>query len=159
MEKVTVTNVKDMRMERRAVGEAYAFERCDVVRGDGSHRCGVRVYSIPSGKANYPYHTHETHEEIFYVISGQGLLLTEDGERPISPGDVIACPPTPQGAHKISNPHDEPLVYIEFDAISFPEVTRYPLSGGTGLIFADRERNEFYMDGRRATYEEVSERG
>lgn len=160
-DELTVVNTRDMALAPVAFGKDYAFDRYEVVAGDGGANCCVRVYSVPPGKANYPYHYHETHEEIFYIISGMGTLAGEKGERPVAAGDVIVCPPNAAGAHQLRNPegNEAPLVYIEFDTVRFPEAAHYPRSGGVGVLFADRERNAFYLEGRRVAYAEICDRG
>ena len=157
--KIKILHTCELPLERREVGEDYAFDRADIVRADGSSRCGVRIYSIPPGKANYPYHWHETHEEVFYVISGRGVVLTPEGESSLASGDALVCPPCAEGAHKITNTGVEPLVYLEFDTVSFPEVAHYPQSDGIGVLFANRQKNHFFIGGESVSYEELSERG
>lgn len=53
------------------------------------------------------WHEHANEEEIFYVLSGRGLLSEEGGQKEIGPGDAAL---TGGGAgHAIENPWDEPL--------------------------------------------------
>lgn len=156
---VRIINVEDMQPKERSLGEAYAFSREELVPGDGSSPYGLRVYWLPPGKANYPYHYHARHDEVFYIISGNGTALTPQGEKPLRAGDVMICPPAPEGAHKITNTGEVPLVYLEVDTIAFPEVVHYPLSGGMGVLFGNRESNQFFQDDKRTTYLEISEQG
>ena len=158
-EGLRIVHVDDLKPESRSMGERYAFDRAELIPGDGTRPCGVRVYWIPPGKANYPYHYHTAHEEVFYIIRGEGTVLTPQGDRPVRAGDIILCPTGAEGAHRITNSAQEPLVYMEFDAVQFPEIVHYPLSEGVGLLYGDRARNEFYRDGRRATYAEIADEG
>lgn len=156
MDKLTITNVADMQPVDRIKDGDFGFRRHELVPGDGSHPSNVRVYWLPPGKSNYPYHWHETHEEVFYIISGSGIVKTEEGDKPLRPGDVLVCPTNLQGAHMITNPSEtEDLVYLEFDTISFPEVAHYPLVNGLGVLFPGRVENQFFIDGKRVPYDDL----
>ena len=52
----------------------------------------VSVYEIPPMKAAYPYHFHHNNEETFYIISGEGILRTPNGEREVGAGDLLFFP-------------------------------------------------------------------
>lgn len=58
------------------------------------------------------YHDHQLEEELFYCISGEGLLCESDGlpDQPLYPGDA-AITLSGQG-HVICNNRDEPLVLL-----------------------------------------------
>ena len=55
---------------------------------------------LPPGAATTPHHHVET-EEIYYVLSGEGLMRVGDQTRPVGPGDAVAIPPG--ASHQISN--------------------------------------------------------
>lgn len=158
-EHVEIVHLEELALRPVRRGDAYGYDRAILVEGDGTDRCCVQVYHLPPGKANYPYHAHETHEEVFYIISGNGVAMTPQGERPLRAGDVMLCPPGPGGAHKIINTGEDVMVYLEVDAIAFPEVATYPLSGGMAVLYGDRDRNMFFIDGKRVDYDEICEGG
>jgi len=107
----------------------------------------VAFYTIPPGKSNYPYHYHTVNEEVFYIISGHGRLLTPDGARAIGPGDIIVCPAGERGAHKITNvSNDTNLVYLDVDTNMTPEIAHYPHSGKIGIRAAGGTRINFATD-------------
>ena len=55
---------------------------------------------LPAGGSTAP-HYHVKTEEIYYVLSGEGLMRVGEETRPVGPGDAIAIPP---GApHQITN--------------------------------------------------------
>ena len=55
---------------------------------------------LPVGGATTPHH-HVKTEEIYYLLSGQGLMRVEVESRPVGPGDAIAIPPG--ASHQITN--------------------------------------------------------
>jgi mannose-6-phosphate isomerase-like protein (cupin superfamily) len=50
---------------------------------------GVAVF--PEGSAP-PGHVHETQEEVIYILSGQGQLVTPDGSVDLEPGTSVYIP-------------------------------------------------------------------
>ncbi len=51
----------------------YEYFKHIIVGGAAGNQCTVSIYELPPGKSGYPYHYHTANEEIFYIISGQGL--------------------------------------------------------------------------------------
>lgn len=156
MDDIRILQVEGLPMQRRAWAQDFAFDRHVVLPEGESDRASVRVYSIPPGKANYPYHWHEKHEEYFIILSGEGLLHTPKGGQPVRAGDLITCPTGEAGAHQLVNPSDTgPLVYLEFDVVEYPEIVHYPRSGAWGVIFRDKARNRFYRGDERIAYDDL----
>lgn len=64
---------------------------------------------LPVGVGSTP-HYHVKTEEIYYILSGRGLMRVDDEVRPVGPGDAIAIPP---GApHQITNSGDDVLKFL-----------------------------------------------
>ena len=101
----------------------------------------VRVYELPPGKSAYPYHYHLKNEETFFILRGEGLLRTPEGERTVKAGDLLFFPAGETGAHKLTNTSDtEMLVYIDFDIVHDLDVAVYPDSGKLGIWGKDTNR-------------------
>lgn len=96
-------------------------------------------------------HYHEYNTELFYIISGSGILITPSGEKPVAAGDVIVCPPGEGGCHKIKNTSDMPLVYLDVDTANSPDIIRYPDSDKTGFIVHNGPCR-FFKNGTEADY-------
>ncbi|MCL1806863.1 MAG: cupin domain-containing protein [Oscillospiraceae bacterium] len=103
-------------------------------------------YTLSPGKSNYPFHYHTANEEVFYVISGSGVLETFEERRPIAAGDVIVCPAVKEGAHKITNTSEtEDLIYLDVDTHIRPEIVYYPHSKKLG-VRADGIYDNYRLD-------------
>ncbi len=117
---------------------AYEFDKFDVLSRNGGNQCAVSFYDIAPGKSNYPFHYHVDSEEIYYIISGKGIVETNEGDIPISVGSVIVCPAGEEGAHKITNTSDsETLTYIDIDTIPKTDMAVYPKTGKIGIFTND----------------------
>ncbi|MCF7853672.1 MAG: cupin domain-containing protein [Candidatus Pacebacteria bacterium] len=65
--------------------------------------------TLPPG-ATIGYHKHEDEEEVFYVVSGAGLVEEGDESRKVNAGDTIL---TGNGAgHAVEAVGDQPLVML-----------------------------------------------
>ena len=70
----------------------------------GASVMGASVYEMQSGDKRGPYHYHYGVEEWMYVISGAPIHRDPSGERPLEPGDLVAFPSGPPGAHTVHGP-------------------------------------------------------
>ena len=114
--------------------EQFEYFRKKVVPYGASRNTVVSVYEIPPHKSAYPYHYHHKNEETFFILSGNGILKTPQGERTVSAGDFLFFPTGPQGAHRITNSSDtENLVYIDFDTVHDLDIAIYPDSDKIGI--------------------------
>ena len=114
---------------------------------------GVAHNTLFPGSVGCPFHWHLREDEVFYVLSGRGLLRYGEETREIGPGDCISCPAGTRVAHQIANPFDEDLVYLAIGPHDPHEVCGYPDNGKVfvrGLGAPDglgRLESRPYMDG------------
>jgi len=151
---IIITDMGSIEPLHKCEHESYEYYKYEVTKRSQVNQCYVAVYKIPPGKANYPYHYHLRNEEVFYVISGNGILETPNGSRKISAGDIIVCPPSEKGAHKIINSSPtEFLVYLDVDTINSPELVHYPHSSKIGVI-VHGETSQFFKKDSEVDYYE-----
>lgn len=87
----------------------------------------ANVVEVQPGQTSYSYHWHEKNEEVFFILSGQAIVTTQDKEIHLSQADAITFPAGPKGAHCIRNASDsEPLVYLDFGADHSLEIAHFP---------------------------------
>lgn len=90
---------------------------------------GVNQARVPPGCAAVPFHWHAREDEVFFVLSGRGILRYGEALREIRAGDCISCPAGTRTAHQLANPFDEDLVYLAIGCNDPHEVCGYPDSG------------------------------
>jgi mannose-6-phosphate isomerase-like protein (cupin superfamily) len=64
---------------------------------------------LPAGAATTP-HFHPRTEEIYYILTGRGLMQIGDEGRSVGPGDAIAIPPGVR--HQITNTGSTVLKFL-----------------------------------------------
>lgn len=151
---IKITNKSSLEPKHKCEHEPYEYTKYEATEGNDNSQSYVAIYEIPPQKANYPYHYHLKSEEVFYIISGSGILETPNGNKTIGAGDIIVCPPTEQGAHRIVNSSlTENLVYFECDTVSSPEVVFYPRSEKVGIIVQGKSSTFFKRNSKVPYYE------
>ncbi len=151
---ILVTNENNLIGKHKAEQEPYEYIKYEITPKEAFSQCYVAIYEIPPMKSNYPYHYHAANTEVFYIISGQGILRTPNGDRSVKAGDCIVCPPTENGAHKLfNNSKSEVLKYIDFDTTNTPDIINYPDSDKTGII-VQNQSSLFFKNSDKVDYYE-----
>lgn len=103
--------LNDIKKEEMAMeGAVKVFKQVPVSANDGAPNFCFRVFTIEPG-GNTPFHSHDS-EHLNYVISGQGELLDEKGEKhPLSGGEFALV--IPGEKHQFRNTSiSDPFVII-----------------------------------------------
>ncbi|AHW60897.1 Cupin domain-containing protein [Draconibacterium orientale] len=107
--------------------EGNQFTQKTIIPDEETSKCRANFVEVEPGNYAYGYHYHEANEEVFYFISGTGVVRTIDGEIDVKAGDVIGFPTGEKGVHVVLNKSEnEKLVYIDFGTTSLPEVVHLP---------------------------------
>lgn len=134
MSKIKHETINTIPVKHKCEHEKYEYYKRVFLSGENANQCTVSIYEIPPQKSAYPYHFHLKNEEVFYIISGNGLLRTPDGEKRVSAGDLLYFPANSDGAHKLANSSDvAPLVYLDFDTTNDIDIAYYPDSDKFGV--------------------------
>jgi uncharacterized cupin superfamily protein len=99
----------------------------------GGSKLGATIYELPPGQSNCPYHYEYGNEEWLIVLSGRLTVRHPGGEDELEPGDTVAFPAGPEGAHKLTNGGDEPTRFLMFSTMIVPNAAVYPDSDKIGL--------------------------
>lgn len=134
MSEIKHSKIEDIAPSHKCEYEGYEYYRRKFVPIGGANHALVSVYEIPPKKSAYPYHYHHKNEETFYILSGEGILKTPNGEREVTAGELLFFPAGPEGAHKLTNSSEtENLIYIDFDVVHDIDIAVYPDSDKIGI--------------------------
>lgn len=151
-DRIILTSKDKIAPKHKAEHEPFEYFKYEVTERNPGNQCYVCLYEIPPQKTPYPYHYHAANTEVFYIISGSGMLETPDGAKSITAGDVIVCAPGASGAHKIINTSEtDTLTYFECDSANSPDVVFYPKTGKIGAIIQGRP-NTFFDESTAVDY-------
>jgi mannose-6-phosphate isomerase-like protein (cupin superfamily) len=96
------TDLSDSKFDQRPWG---SFTVLDEARGYKVKRIEV----MPHKRLSYQKHSRRA--EHWMVVEGKGKVTVDGSERIVEPGETVDVPIG--GAHRIENPGDEKLVFIE----------------------------------------------
>lgn len=125
MKDLIMKNVDTLKGEK-IVSDGNEFTEKKIITDLEITKCRANFVEIEPGNYAYGFHYHEANEEVFYFISGTGIVRTKDGEIKVKSGDVIGFPIGEKGAHVVKNDSDEKLVYIDFGTTILPEIAHLP---------------------------------
>lgn len=99
----------------------------DVVLGDqvGLSQFGARLERLPPGSRSSHRHWHDAEDEFLYVLQGE-LVLVEDDETLLRPGDAAAWAAGKPIAHCLENRSSSPATYLIVGARTRQGSTYYP---------------------------------
>jgi uncharacterized cupin superfamily protein len=126
-----IVNVDQVRDTEHTVGEHWggSYRPLTPLLDAKVGGLGVNQSRLPPGRTTCPFHYHQREDEVFFILSGLGVLRYGDDVRLLRPGDCVSCPAGTKVAHQIGNPFAEDLVYLAIGANDPDEVCVYPDSG------------------------------
>lgn len=101
--------------EKRALGDAA-----------GLTRIGVNHTTLKPGLASSMRHWHTHEDELIYLLSGELVLVTDDGERLLRAGQYAAFPAGHPNGHQLINRSGSPAIYLEISNRDPADVAHYP---------------------------------
>lgn len=103
-------------------------ERVRKALGDagGLSEFGVNLTRLPPGCWSSQRHWHTHEEEFIYVLSGELVLVTDEGEQPLRAGECAAFPRNVANGHHLINRGQETAVLLEIGTRSDEDACDYP---------------------------------
>jgi uncharacterized cupin superfamily protein len=107
-------------------------------RAAGLKEIGVNILELQPGAWSSQRHWHSRAEEFVYVLEGEVVLVTEDGEEVLGAGDCAAFRAGhPEDAHHLQNRSSAPARVLEVgpvnsrdDETHYPDVDLYATAAG-----------------------------
>jgi uncharacterized cupin superfamily protein len=78
----------------------------------GLSRFGASRVRLEPGAWSSQRHWHEAEDELLVMIAGEAVLVEDDGETVLSPGDIAAWPKGIANGHHLINRSDEDCVFL-----------------------------------------------
>ena len=128
-----MANVYEPEWDAAQDNPPFRWRRARLGRQAGAQKLGASLFELPPGCATFPLHVHHANEEMIVVLSGRPSLRTLDADHLLEPGDVVACPAGPAGAHRLDNDAGETARVLIVSTMRAPEINEFP---GTGEVWA-----------------------
>jgi len=88
--------------EKRALGDPL-----------GLTKIGVNLTTLPAGKESAMRHWHTREDEFIFIVEGEAVLRTDEGEQVLTAGMCAAFPAGKQNGHHLVNRGSKPVRYLE----------------------------------------------
>jgi uncharacterized cupin superfamily protein len=124
---------------RRALGDAF-----------GLSQFGVNMLDLPPGTWSSQRHWHEQQDEFVYVLEGEVVLVTDEGETVLRPGMIAGFRAGTGNGHHLVNRSTETARVLEVGTRTTEEVAHY---SDIDMMVRDNAQGSAYStkDGRRLT--------
>jgi uncharacterized cupin superfamily protein len=113
--------------EKRPLGDVF-----------GLSNFGVNLTRLAPGGVSALRHTHSKQDEFVYVLAGQPLLITDQGETPLVPGMCAGFKAGTGDGHHLINRTNEEVLFLEIgdrtggDSVTYPDDDIAAVLGGDG---------------------------
>lgn len=112
---------------KRALGDAL-----------GLTKIGVNLTTLPPGKESSMRHFHTLEDEFVFVLEGEVVLRTNEGEQALVPGMCAGFPAGVSNGHQLVNRSDRAARYLEIsnrdprDSAEYPDADLAYVRGSDG---------------------------
>ncbi|MGC2166884.1 MAG: cupin domain-containing protein [Gallionella sp.] len=113
--------------EKRPLGDLF-----------GLTNFGVNLTRMSPGAGSALRHAHATQDEFLYIVQGDAVLVTNDGETPISAGMCAGFKFGTGNAHQLLNRSNEEVIYLEVG----------DRSAGDSVVYPDDDLHAALVDGK-----------
>ena len=133
-----VINVDDLVLELEPENGHFQQSYGLISSKIGACKLGYNLTIVPPGKRACPFHNHHNNEEMFFILSGTGVLRFGRDEYPLRRHDVIACPPGNRDvAHQVINTGVTDLKYLAISTMDRTEVCEFPDSNKISIAVGE----------------------
>jgi uncharacterized cupin superfamily protein len=92
----------------------------------GLDQFGVNLTTLKPGAATALRHWHEKEDELVYILEGEVVLVEDEGETVLKPGDAAGFKANTPNGHHIVNKSQRDAVLLEIGTRSKVETAAYP---------------------------------
>ena len=113
----------------------------------GLTQFGINIACIEPGQSSALRHWHEQEDEFIYMLEGELVLIENNGETVLKPGDAAGFKAGSGIAHKLENRSARDAVYFEVGTRAASERVHYP---DVDLVMErdDKGRRYTHRDGK-----------
>lgn len=97
----------------------------------GLTQFGAYIETLEPGSRSSDRHWHEQEDEFLHMLSGTAVLVENDGEHTLQPGDTACWPAGVPNAHHMVNRSSSSCSYLIVGTRVTHDVCHYPDSGKT----------------------------
>lgn len=122
------------------------YEMAALGEAAGLTQFGVNIEKLLPGGMSSQRHWHTNEDEFLYMLTGEAILVENDGEHVLKEGDAVGWKAGEDNAHHLINRSEEPVFYIivgsraDKDEVTYPDIDLH-------YVRKDGERQFTHKDG------------
>ncbi len=97
----------------------------------GLTQFGAHVHTLGPHASASNRHWHEEEDELLYMLTGEAIVIEDDGEHVLTAGDAACWPAGAPNAHTVVNRSDAPCTYLICGTRRTNDIVHYPDLGQT----------------------------
>ena len=119
-------------------------ERKRLGNAAGLDQFGVNLTTLKPGAASALRHWHEQEDEFVYVVEGEIVLVENDGETVLKPGDAAGFKANNGIGHQLINRSDRNAVYLgvgmrsKYERVDYPDVDLKVVRDDKGMRYTHK---------------------
>lgn len=82
----------------------------------GLTKMGASHVTLKPGAYSSQRHWHAEEDELVVMLTGEAVLIEDEGETPVGPGDVLVWPAGVRNGHRLHNRGDTDCVFVAIGA-------------------------------------------
>ncbi len=124
---------------RKSDGKAEHIEPADaddakaeivhLARSGGLTQFGANVETLHPGARSSNRHWHTAEDEFLYMLEGAAMMIDDEGEHPLTPGDAVTWKAGVPNGHHIRNRSAQPCTFLVVGTRAAQDVCHYPDTG------------------------------
>jgi uncharacterized cupin superfamily protein len=124
--------------QRRRLGNAAGLEQF-----------GVNLTTLKPGAASALRHWHEQEDEFVYVLEGEVVLIEDEGETVLKPGDAAGFKADSANGHQLVNRSQRDAVYLEigtrskYERVDYPDVDLMVIRDDRGMRYTHKNGDPY----------------
>ena len=124
--------------ERKRLGDAA-----------GLTQFGVNLLRLPPGAWSSQRHWHAGSDEFVYVLAGEVVLVTDEGEEVLHPGDAAGFKAGDANGHCLRNPSEREVLVLEIgtrvaeDSVYYSDIDMVAPASGQPAIYTRRDGSPY----------------
>jgi uncharacterized cupin superfamily protein len=115
----------------------------------GLDQFGVNLTTLTPGAASALRHWHQNEDELVYVLEGEVVLIEDEGETVLRPGDAAGFKANTPNGHHLVNRSQRDAVYLEIGTRAKNERAEYPdldlvaVRDDTGMYYTRKDGKRY----------------
>lgn len=122
-----------------------AYVATELGTAAGLTQFGVGLETLLPGGVSSQRHWHANEDEFLYMLSGEAVLIENDGETPLRPGDAVGWKAGTPNGHQIANRSDAPASYLIMgtraatESVTYPDIDLHYTRDGAGPRYTRKD--------------------